>query len=213
MSSHIACIAEPIEESPQLLDLLSMHDNNAEIITEAVTADDTSQLEPDDLVRWLEERLAEHGQVDADFLDLTKDAVAEDLVEASPIAEEAHGPDGAVEASETVADTFALPWLQFLGYLLISAEVIGESTTEFKAVGGQRLGVMHRMCAADTSLKATCTLHNKCVCWVRPRMAVTDDQVWKALAQWLAGGLTKYDHIVLAGFTFCKILGASGLRW
>ena len=28
-----------------------MHDNNAEIITEAVTADDTGQLEPDDAGR------------------------------------------------------------------------------------------------------------------------------------------------------------------
>lgn len=81
------------------------------------------------------------------------------------------------------------PYAEMLDSLGISqVDSIGARTDFVRANGNPNgpIGFIHRIGNSGVNLKATCKIHDKCVCWVQPRVHCSDDDVWRALVKWLA---------------------------
>jgi hypothetical protein len=179
-------LAKP-DEPPDddLSDLLGSHPDLVGSFAGVAESEAAAPAEPDNLVKWLEEILAEHGQLSTDLLESVQaEAEETDIV---------FDDDACVE-DDIVSDQ--RPVVSYEDYLvsLGLVQTLRGTRAEFSRLGSARLiGTVHRLgTSSNSNLRATCKHgHGSCICWIQPRVPHTDDEVWRALAKWLADGANK----------------------
>ena len=186
-------VAVDVNDGP--IDLLLDHEHMADCDGEVEEIEQTKEKRPDDLVRWLEEVMAEHEQDSADLIEMVEIAMREDaetplltLDDVIETVEEAGSPSAGSEP-DLVPPVLTLD--DFFASLSVSFKVSGPKRTDIlSSLDGKPVGHIHRMGDAASNLKATCKMdgHANCGCWVLPRIAHTDDEVWRSLVRWLAAG-------------------------
>ena len=186
-------VAVDVNDGP--IDLLLDHEHMADCDGEVEEIEQTKEKQrPDDLIRWLEEVMTEHEQDSGDLIEIVEEAMREDA-ETPFVAEDQHELfEEAASPSAGSEPDLVPPVLTldaFFASLSVSSQANGPKRTDIlSSLDGKPVGHIHRMGDAASNLKATCKMdgHANCGCWVLPRIAHTDDEVWRSLVRWLAAG-------------------------